>query len=55
MNGLHCKQGEKQVSMSTEDRSVEHDDYHNRRRTNYSDDRGTMVLVSGVDSMRIAA
>ena len=37
---------EKQVSMSTADRSVEHDDYHNRRRTNYIDDQSTMLLGS---------
>ena len=36
---------EKQVSMSTADRSVEHDDYTYRRRTNYSDDQKTMLLV----------
>ena len=39
-------EGEKQVSMSTEDRSVEHDDYDNRRRTNYIDDQKTMLLGS---------
>ena len=46
--------GEKQVSVSTEDRSVEHDDYLYRRRTNYNYDRKTMLLRSRVDSARIA-
>ena len=37
-------EGEEQVSVSTEDRSVERDDYDNRRRTNYNDDRKTMQI-----------
>ena len=37
-------EGEKKVSMSAEDRSVGHDDYDNRRRTNYNDDRKTMQM-----------
>ena len=36
--------GEKEVSVSTEDRSVEHDDYYNRRRTNYSGGCRTMLI-----------
>ena len=47
-------EGEKQVSVSTEDRSVEHDDYENRRRTTYNDDRRTMQMDSRVDAVRIA-
>ena len=35
--------GEKQKSVSTEDRSVEHNDYDSRRRTNYGDDRRIML------------
>ena len=49
-----ANEGEKQVSVSTGDRSVAHDDYHNRRRTNYSDDRSTTVQVSEIDWLRIA-
>ena len=34
---------EKQKSVSTADRNVEHDDYDSRRRTNYGDDRRIML------------
>ena len=37
-------EGEKQMSVSAEDRSFEHDDYDNRRRTNYSGGRRTMLI-----------
>ena len=37
-------EGEKQVSMSAEDRSVGHDDLDDRRRTNYNDDQKTKLL-----------
>ena len=39
-------EGEKQVSLSTEYRSVEHYDYLHRGCTNYSDDRRTTRLGS---------
>ena len=39
-------EGEKQVSMSTEDRIVGHDDYLYRGRINYNDDQRTMLLGS---------
>ena len=47
-------EGEKQVSMSAECQNVEHDDCHNRRRTNYNDDRRTTLLVDSADSVRLA-
>ena len=37
-----ANEGGKQVS--TEDQSVGHDDYYNRRHANYGDDRRTMLL-----------
>ena len=39
-------EGEKEVSMSTECQNVGHDDYNNRGRTSYNDDRRTMLLDS---------
>ena len=47
-------EGEKEVSMSAECQNVEHDDYYYRRRTNFSDDRRTILMCNAVDSMRIA-
>ena len=46
--------GVKEVSVFTEDRNVGHDDYDDRRRTNYNDNRRTMQMDSRVDSVRIA-
>ena len=47
-------EGEEQVSVSTENRSVERDDYDNRRCTNYSDDWKTMQMNNWADSEDIA-
>ena len=47
-------EGEEQVSVSTENRSVERDDYDNRRCTNYNDDRKTMQMNNWADSEDMA-
>ena len=42
------------MSVSTEERGVEHDDYDDRRRANCNDDRKTALVVYSADSVRIA-
>ena len=51
-NGLHCKTRVKRKCLSTECPNVEHDDYRNRRCTNYNDDQRIMLLDNGAGSLR---